>query len=201
MSANDYHLVSNWRVLGTVEEVNEIISDSAALARWWPAAFLDVLTLDKGDETGVNAIVRMETRGYLPYVLHWHLRVTETRPPTGFDFTVWGDFDGTGSWKFVQNGAWCDVTFDWQISVQKGLVKYLSFLGRPAFISNHRWAMERGEESLRLELARRHAADETARENIPPPPAPRKNSYVLPAGIAATLAGLVLLRRGRKRGS
>jgi hypothetical protein len=44
---------------------------------------------------------------------------------------------------------------------------------KPIFSANHHWAMARGEESLRLELARRHAAsDPTIAAAIPPPPAP-----------------------------
>jgi len=42
---------------------------------------------------------------------------------------------------------------------------------KPIFSSNHHWAIARGEESLRLELARRHAAtDPTIRAAIPKPP-------------------------------
>lgn len=199
MSANDYHLVSTWRVPGTAGEVFEIIADDALLPSWWPAAFLDVLVLDRGKEDGTGGIVRMRTKGYLPYVLNWHLRVNEIDRPNSLAFEVWGDFEGTGRWTLVQNDAWCDITFDWQITLKKGFVSHLSALGRPLFISNHRWAMARGEESLRLELARRRAADETARSSIPPPQGPTRLHPAVPVGIAASLAGLFLLsRRGRK---
>jgi hypothetical protein len=41
------------------------------------------------------------------------------------------------------------------------------------FSANHRWAMARGERSLQLELARRHAAnDPTVQAAIPAPPGP-----------------------------
>ena len=44
---------------------------------------------------------------------------------------------------------------------------------KPIFAANHRWAMARGETSLKLELARRHAAaDPTILPAIPPPPGP-----------------------------
>jgi hypothetical protein len=43
---------------------------------------------------------------------------------------------------------------------------------RPIFAANHRWAMARGEESLRLELARRHAKSDEERARIPVPPQP-----------------------------
>jgi hypothetical protein len=44
---------------------------------------------------------------------------------------------------------------------------------KPLFAANHRWAMARGEESLRLELARRRAAgDPTVLAALPAPPGP-----------------------------
>ena len=65
------------------------------------------------------------------------------------------------------------VAYDWRIAAEKGLLKRLSFLMKPVFAANHRWAMARGEESLRLELARRHAADDpTVLAALPEPPAP-----------------------------
>jgi hypothetical protein len=49
----------------------------------------------------------------------------------------------------------------------------LWFLVKPAFAANHRWAMTRGEPSLGLELARRHAlSDATVLAAIPEPPGP-----------------------------
>ena len=42
----------------------------------------------------------------------------------------------------------------------------------PIFGANHRWAMARGQESLRLELERRHAKTEAERRAVPAPPPP-----------------------------
>ena len=64
------------------------------------------------------------------------------------------------------------MTYDWKISAEKGVLKTLSFIMKPIFGANHRWAMARGEESLRLELARRKATTLDARMRIPPPPGP-----------------------------
>src|SRR5688572_23569650 len=106
MPTNDYHLVSNWRVLGTVEEVFEIISHVEDLPRWWPAGFPDALVIKKGDSDGTGTIARLVTKGWLPYVLRWHLRVTEVVPSMSISFKVWGDLEGEGQWRFVQNDAW-----------------------------------------------------------------------------------------------
>ncbi len=170
MAANDYHFISNWRVLGTVDEVFDLISRSEDLPKWWPAAFLDALELEPGDEDGIGTVVRLETRGWLPYKLNWHLRVDERDPPHGFGFQVWGDFEGRGAWSFIESGAWTDIAYDWRVRVRKPIVRWLSFVARPLFASNHRWTMAKGEESLRLALARAHAEDPELKAALMPPP-------------------------------
>lgn len=156
MASNDYHFITHWRVESTVEEVYEILDNVADLARWWPAVYLDVQVLEAGDEHGLGKVVSLHTRGWLPYTLRWQFRGTESRYPHGFTLEAWGDFVGLGSWTFQQSGLWVDITYDWKIRADKPLLRYFSFLLRPIFSANHRWAMRKGEESLQLELARRH---------------------------------------------
>jgi hypothetical protein len=158
MSANAYHFVSHWRVEGTVKEVSDVLGDAADLARWWPSVYLAVKVLDSGSADGVGKVVELHTKGWLPYTLHWFFRVTESRRPLGFSLEAWGDFDGTGVWTFQQNGRLVDIVYDWKIRAEKPLLRYLSFLLKPVFSANHRWAMARGEESLRAELERRAGA-------------------------------------------
>ena len=79
-------------------------------------------------------------------------------PPHGFSLEAWGDLEGSGVWTFSQDGPMVDITYDWRIRAEKPLLRYLSFLLKPIFSANHRWAMARGEESLRAELARRAGA-------------------------------------------
>jgi hypothetical protein len=155
MAANDYHFITRWRVESTVEEVSDILRRASDLPRWWPSVYLDVQEMEPGDEQGVGKVVSLHTRGWLPYTLRWQFRVTESRHPHGFSLKAWGDFEGRGIWTFEQHGAFVDITYDWKIFANKPLLKQLSFLLKPIFSANHRWAMARGEESLRLEIARR----------------------------------------------
>ena len=56
---------------------------------------------------------------------------------------------------------------------EKGVLKTFSLVMKPIFSANHHWAMAQGEKSLRLELARRHAAnDRLLLAAIPAPPGP-----------------------------
>jgi hypothetical protein len=189
--SNTYSFVSHWRLLGTAEEVATILADADGLKRWWPSVYLDVHEIEPGDERGVGREVSLYTKGWLPYTLRWSFRVTDVHFPHGFRIEAWGDFVGTGIWTITQDGAWVNVVYEWNVSVQKELLKRLSFVLRPIFEANHRWAMAKGEESLRLELLRRRATTPEGRALIPPPPGTTSKSP-LPL-LAAGLAGVGVL--------
>lgn len=172
MSSNDYHFITHWRVPGTVEEVAELIGNAPELVRWWPSVYLEVQELEPGGENGEGKVVSLYTKGWLPYTLRWQFRVTESDPPHGFRLEAWGDFVGRGIWTFEQDGAHVNITYDWKIRADKPLLRSFSLLLKPVFSANHQWAMQKGEESLLVELARRHAATDEARALIPPPPGP-----------------------------
>jgi hypothetical protein len=159
MPSNDYHFITHWRVEGGIDEVADILKAADDLPRWWPSVYLDVKVLDPGDKDGIGKIVSLHTRGWLPYTLRWQFRVTESRYPHGFSLEGWGEFNGRGIWTLEQDGPNVNVTYDWKIRADKPLLRSLSFLFKPIFSANHRWAMARGEESLKLELARLRAAN------------------------------------------
>lgn len=168
--AADYEFLTVWRVAGSLDEVKAVLGDGPALPRWWPAVYLDVRTLAPGDESGLGSTLDLHTKGWLPYTLRWTLRITEPITDAGFALTATGDLDGTGRWTFEQDGAEVVITYDWRVSADKPLLRRLTWLLRPVFAANHRWAMARGEESLRLELRRRRATTQAQRDRIPPPP-------------------------------
>jgi len=170
MAKNEYHFITHWQVGGDVQEVSDILEDVPSLARWWPSVYLDVNILEPGDERGVGKVVSLYTKGWLPYRLRWQFRVTESRAPYGSTLEAWGDFGGWGIWTLKQVGPMVNVTYDWKIRADKPLSRYLSFVLKPIFAANHRWAMAKGEKSLKLELARRPATTPRDAARIPPPP-------------------------------
>ena len=151
-ASNEYIFVSHWRVESTIEEVSEVLNNAPGLTRWWPSVYLRVKQAEPG------GTVELLTKGWLPYKLHWFFRVTETRLPHGFSIEAWGDLEGRGEWSFLQDGRFVNITYDWRIRAEKPLLRSLSFLLKPLFRANHRWAMARGEESLKAELGRRAGA-------------------------------------------
>jgi len=170
---SDYRFHTVWRVAGTVDEVMDVLADAESLPRWWPSVYLTVVPVNDAAADGTGGVVDLYTKGWLPYTLRWSLTVTEPVTDSGFALTAAGDLNGTGRWTFTPDGPEVVIGYDWQVSAAKPLLRRLSWLLRPAFSANHRWAMARGEESLRLELRRRRPAGPGhSREPVPPPPPP-----------------------------
>ena len=172
MASNEYHFITAWRVKAALAEVNDLIGNAPDLARWWPSVYLQVKELQTGDAHGLGKVVDLYTTGWLPYTLRWQFRVTESHYPYGFTLEAWGDFVGRGSWTFEPEGENVNITYDWNIRADKPLLRYFSFIMKPIFSANHRWAMQKGLESLQLELARRHAPTPEEQARIPLPPQP-----------------------------
>jgi hypothetical protein len=196
-----YEFLTTWRVEATCGEVADILSDPLALARWWPSVYLDVQEVDPPDAHGLGGRVRVLTRAWLPYTLRWEFVTVESRYPYGSTIQAAGDFNGRGVWTFEQDGAFVVMRYDWRLEVEKPGVKQLSFLLKPLFEANHRWAMAQGEASLKLELARRRATSDRARAEVPAPPGPVTYSgAALVAGVAVVGAGLAfLIIRSRRK--
>jgi hypothetical protein len=193
--SNQYHFITRWRVKGTAEEVFAILSQPVEYPRWWPSVYLMARELAAGDREGVGRRVRLRTKGWLPYEVRWEAAIAEVRRPNRIAIQATGDFEGRGIWSIVRDGAYTDVTFDWKLTAEKPLLRWLSPLLRPAFEANHRWAMQQGEKSLELELARYRAGTVEEMNAIAPPAGPGELwTKALAAGAvlaAALVAGLV----------
>ena len=180
MGSADYEFQTVWRVAGTPDEVAAVLGDATALPRWWPSVYLaaepSVGNTENRPSSGLPGPVHLHTKGWLPYTLRWTLTVTEPVTNRGLALTAAGDLNGTGRWTFEEDGPETVITYDWRVSAAKPLLRRLSWLLKPAFAANHRWAMARGQESLALELRRRR--DPGNARSVPPPPPP---TFRLPA--------------------
>jgi Polyketide cyclase / dehydrase and lipid transport len=169
--SNDYHFLTRWRLPAKPEEVAAVLSDAQDLPRWWPSVYLDVQVVVDGDTHGIGRVVDLWTKGWLPYTLRWRFTTTRNDGAGGISLRAAGDFVGGGTWTFVRDGEHVNAYYDWRIRAEKPLLRRLTWLMRPAFSANHRWAMRKGEESMRLELARRRLPAEYAdRVGVPPGP-------------------------------
>ncbi len=196
MVTNEYRFLTLWTVEGGIEEAAEVLEDVEGLTAWWPAVYLSLLVENPGGQGGIGKRVKLLTRGWLPYLLHWTLVVHESDSPHRFVIDAEGDFVGRGTWNLKQVGPKVEITYDWHIYADKPLLKLLGFALRPLFEANHRWAMATGEKSLQLEMQRRRALREglLVRSKRPPGPALYSGPLLIGLGVVAVL-GLVAARR------
>ena len=73
--------------------------------------------------------------------------------------------------SLAQNGRKV-IFFDWHIHVKKPILRYFSFILKPIFVANHRWVMQKGQESIGIEVQKRRAKKENKHIKLPNPPGP-----------------------------
>src|SRR5262249_5643682 len=122
MSTSHYRFLTHWRVEGTPEEVYRIIEDVTEFPRWWPAVWLKVEVLEPGDADGIGKVVRLTSKGWLPYILQWTARTVEKEFPCRVLLRATGDFDGEGRWLFRGNGSHVEIEYQWTIDAHKPLL-------------------------------------------------------------------------------
>lgn len=87
------------------------------------------------------------------------MRSSATAGPLGWTIAATGDLAGRGTWTLAQVDRFADIRYDWQVTVEKPLLRRLSPVLKPAYAANHRWAMERGRAGLTREVARHRGAN------------------------------------------
>lgn len=194
--SNSYHFVTRWRVKARAEEVYDIISQPLDYPRWWPAVYLEV-------REGAGRRFQVHSKGWLPYTLRWEFGTAEAISPRRIVIEVAGDFDGRGVWSFTQDGEHLDITFDWTVTANKPMLRYLSPVLRPAFEANHRWAMAQGEICLRQELIRYRARtpEELLEAADPRGPVEVPTRWIAAGALAASAIACIALARRKSRKS
>lgn len=175
MTSNEYRFITHWRVHGTPGEVYDILEDPTDLPRWWPSVYLNVIELERDE--GEDSVYELHTTGWLPYTLQWQAVPGKRNRPRRIELDACGDLTGHGVWTLTADGPWTEITYEWQVRTTKPLLRWFSWLIRPIFAANHRWAMKQGEKSLRRELALRRAPTAGARAQLPFPPSPTPTSF------------------------
>jgi len=152
-----YHFVTRWRVEANAQEVYDVISDPLQFPRWWRCVYRSVTEIEAGDSSGIGRCLSLHTKGWLPYALRWESVTLKAFPPHLIAIRAEGDLGGRGVWRFEQSGTFVDISFDWRVTAAKPLLRRLSFVCKPVFAANHRWAMRKGLECLKAELVHRRS--------------------------------------------
>ena len=158
MPTHEYHFVTEWQFNAPIELVFSIIEKGEEFQRWWPDVYLSTRAEKMGRADRIGDKLHLHTRGWLPYPLRWTAELVSIEAPRAMEIKATGDFVGRGQWTLTKQGSGTHVRFDWHILAEKPILRYLSFMLKPIFAWNHRWAMERGYIRFQEEIARLSAA-------------------------------------------
>lgn len=149
-----FRIPTVWRVRGRIEDVAAILARPEDFPRWWGDVYLSCTTMKPGEANGIGQSVAVHSKGWLPYRLDWQGTLVENHMPEGWTIEATGDLVGRGIWSLSQHGEIAQVEYDWSVSSDRLLFRLLAPFFRWLMISNHRWAMKKGERGLQAELDR-----------------------------------------------
>ena len=91
---------------------------------------------------------------YTVTITNFKYEPKELTVPVGTTVT-WVNKEGVHTIQLEPEGKVTRITFDWRISAEKPLLRWLSPLLKPLFRWNHHWAMSTGLPRLRTEATQR----------------------------------------------
>ena len=140
-----YEFLDEWDVDAPIEAVFEALADARTYPEWWRPVYVSV-EADGPPEVGRVSCQRF--KGRLPYTLTTESRIVRLEPPREVEAHVTGDLSGVGIWTLTPSDGLVHVRFDWQVNADRGFIRVLTPVLRPAFRWNHNWAVARAMEGL-----------------------------------------------------
>ncbi|MDH3645043.1 MAG: SRPBCC family protein [Gammaproteobacteria bacterium] len=151
----EYHLVSNWKLNATVDQVWAILDDPATWPQWWPC--WQSVEVRPNQAIRVGSRINARVHGKLPYSLPIELEVSHWDAPALSQYSCEGSLSGSGACRISNDGVHTEVEFDWNVGTTNWL---FNLLGRLGFIkkmirNNHAFVMAQGQAGIDKRLAAR----------------------------------------------
>jgi len=142
-----YAFVTHWFLPAPVDRVWDLLTAPENWPQWWRAVER-VEMVRRGGSDGVGAVRRYTWRSRLPYRLVFEMETVLIEPKAIIEGRATGELEGKGRWQLSADGDATRVRYDWQVSVAKPWMRWLSPVARPLFAWNHDVAMRWGREGL-----------------------------------------------------
>lgn len=143
----EYDLETVWQFDAPVEAVWEAIVDAEGWPRWWRGVE-SVVTLARGDASGVGEERCYVFRSVLPFRLSFVTRVTRVEPMRLLEGRVEGELEGAGRCRFDRAGDATLVRYEWRVRTTRAWMNLLGPFAKPLFRWNHDRMMRAGGVGL-----------------------------------------------------
>lgn len=155
LSSARFHFVDHWKIVGTAEEAAGIFIRYDDAHKWWRSNFLKTEVVSEGDGDGVGRIVRIITKGFLPYCLRLMVGIVAVEHYSRYAIEFRGELKGRAIARIEQKGDEVEIEFESFLEPSKDIIRRAPRFIDPLFVSNHCHAMVNGEVSLQREIYKR----------------------------------------------
>ena len=151
MKRNDYFFITRWQIATPVEDVWNLIYESADWPQWWKGV-QTVKVLQENDAGGINGVREYTWKSALPYTLSFKMKLVEKMEYKLLRGIAFGELEGEGTWHFEEENGITKVQYNWKVQTNKVWMNYFSFLLKPMFKFNHDVVMKWGAKGLAKKL-------------------------------------------------
>ncbi len=146
MDRNFYQFSSEWHLSAPPDDVFRALAKLDDYPTWWP----EVRTVRPlSDDTR-----QLTCRSVLPYDLNFTCRQSRRDRQAGIlETRLNGDLERFSRWTITASSGGTLAVFDEEVIVNKGLLRRLALIARPAFKGNHTLMMSHGRRGLNAYLA------------------------------------------------
>ena len=148
---DSYSLRTLWRFDESSDLVWNAIADADTWPLWWKG-IESVVTLDRGEPSGLDARRCYTCLSVLPFRLTFVGRVTRVVPMQLIEGRVEGELEGIGSCRLERFDGLTVVCYDWQVRTTRPWMNLLAPLAKPLFRWNHDQIMRAGGIGLTRHL-------------------------------------------------
>jgi hypothetical protein len=142
-----YRFLTAWLIEAERERVFDAIWFSERWPEWWRGV-VEATEQAPGDEDGIGRRGRYEWRSRIPYPVRFEVVVTRNERPALLEGDVSGGLEGTGRWRFYEQGGITAVLYEWEVATTKRWMNLLGPIAGPAFRWNHDQVMRNGALGL-----------------------------------------------------
>lgn len=145
-------LTSRWRLDTDATAVWQLLTDVERWPAWW-RYLRRAKMITRAATSPIGDVCELHWRSALPYGVHLRMTTATAERPSLLEGHAEGDLRGVGAWILEPvDGRAVDVTYRWEVALEKPWMRWLAPLLTPIFTWNHFVVMRAGARGMATAL-------------------------------------------------
>jgi uncharacterized protein YndB with AHSA1/START domain len=142
-------LISRWRLQESRASVWQLLADTDNWPTWWPG----VCRVQRAASSPIGDVAELHWHSSLPYAVRLRVKTLAAERPHRLESRALDDFQALGTWQLDRGeGGWVDLTYRWEVWLERRWMRALSLLLRPVFEWNHFRVMRAAARGMARQL-------------------------------------------------